>query len=745
MNKILLYIFLLTSLSFYSQVANITHCAGGTTFNLTYQYSLLIGNLNPAETTVSYHLTASDATNGANAISNPTNFIVPQNQGNLLASQTIYARINHLGNITTNYFSLIVNPYFHSLARIEPIDCNNYGTIMLDIFGGQAPFVCFINGSRSTNNFWDYGTVSTLRIPNLVTGTYHIQVIDAIGCITRGSWAIEPSSIIPLSTPTAAVTNIKCQGNKNGVITINATGGKFPLNYSIDNGKTYILDNTFTNLAAGNYTIYIKDASDCIKTIDVSVTEPNLLKMSAATTKPIDCISNAIVTTTATGGTAPYTYSKDGFTFALSNVFENSVAGIYTFYVKDASDCIKTIDVSVTEPNLLKMSATTTKPIDCISNAIVTTTATGGTAPYTYSKDGFTFAKSNVFENSVAGIYTFYVKDANGCIDQNSILISTSTPLSATITKTNVLCYGNNDGSITVNPIGGKAPYFYSLDNGENYITSNFLPNLIAGTHNILLKDALNCTFPITTTINQPTFLLLATISVSNQTVTVNATGGSGTYQYAISPNLNYFYTENKFKNLNFGNYTLLIKDTNGCYTTLEITVNPPAPLVNGNNAITQNFNQGQTLGDIKVEGENIKWYSTLKAPTNKSKKATQTSLPTTTVLTNNTTYYASQTINGIESTERLSVTAKLGSLETTDFVLKDFTYYPNPVKNIFTISNTSLIDEVSLISIKGETVLTKKINNLHYEIDLSNFTKGVYFIKVKAEGAEKTVKLIKE
>ena len=1213
MKKILLYLFLFTSLSFYAQVANEVHCAGGTTFNLTYHYSSLIGNLNPAETTVSYHLTAADASNGVNAISNPTNFIVPQIQPNLLASQTIYARINHLGNITTNYFSLIVNADFFSFANIDPINCYYNAIINLDIIGGAAPFVCLINGTPNTEPIFygNNGNPTRLHIRNLVAGTYNIEVIDAIGCLTRSSYTIEPSSIIPLDTPTAAVLNATCKGGNNGAININATGGKAPLSYSIDNGANYFPSNTFTNLAAGNYTVYVKDASACINSTSASVTEPNLLQMSTVLTKTIDCINNATVTVTATGGTAPYTYSKDGITFVQGNVFDNLVAGTYTTYVKDAKGCINqnstvitplvslnatitktdvrckgnnngsitvnatggqapytysidngftfvsstiftdlstgtysmivkddlncttSVTTTISEPILISLTTALTKPLDCISNAIVTVTATGGTAPYTYSKDGITFVQSNVFENIVAGTYTTYVKDTNGCVNSsNSITISSLTPINISSTVVNARCKGNNDATISISALGGKAPYEYLLDNGVTYVTSNVFTNLVAGTYTVIVKDALNCTSSIIATVVEPTILsttaaltkpidcinnatvtvtatggtapytyskdgftfvqnnvfenivagtyttyvkdangcinqnptvispltplnatttkkdvlckgdntgsitaiatggqapytysldgitfntsnaftnlrvgtfnitvkdtngctatttitltepaenlsatailindqgiivnanggtapynyylqnnngivvagpqkdgiftrlpigrysaqvtdvngcgyihwsvdvaqapalsatvqvdsikcnvpgtitvnasggfqpyyysfdngatytnsnvyssfkpgtytvkvrdyqntifsivamitqesvpviniaatnisckgeasgsmtvnvtsglapytysldndpflsgdsnitftnlfagthnitvkdtngclatnqvsisepvsaLMTVTTVINQTITVNATGGAGNYSYAISPNLDKFSTNNIFSGLTPGSYVVLTSDVNSCYITMNAVVDPPAPLINGQIKFTLEFKPGQTLADLIIDGQNIKWYINQNPLTGKTSKTSEVPLPLSTVIVDGTTYYASQTINGIESTERLAVTVKSATLGTNDFAIKDFTYYPNPIKNVLTVSNTSIIDEVSLISIKGETLLVKKINNLHSEIDLSNLSKGIYFLKVKAEGTEKIVKLIKE
>jgi hypothetical protein len=829
MKKILLCLFLLTSLTFYSQVVNEVHCAGDTAFNLTNHNSLLIGNLNPAETTVSYHLTAADASNGVNAISNPTNFIVPQNQG-ILVSQTIYARINHLGNITTNYYSLIVNAPFLIAASIEPINCMSNGTIRLQVLGGQPPFMCNINNayySTSDTNTPDFtyfpgGNMGTIIFSNLIPGTYNILLRDAIGCNAYGSWTIDPSSIIPLDSPTATVINVTCNGKNDGTITINATGGKAPLSYSIDNGANYVLNNTFTNLVPGNYTVYVKDANGCIKTTYVSVTEPNLLQMATAITKNIDCVSNATVTVTATGGTAPYKYSKDGIQYVQSTVFDNLLAGTYTFYVKDnngcinssnsitinpilplnisttvanasckgnndgsitinttgglapwsysidngatyvsgntftnlvpgtynvitkdASNCTSSMVAIIVEPNLLLITTAITKPIDCISNATLAITATGGTVPYTYSKDGFTFVQSNIFDNLVAGSQVFFVKDANGCEIEYLQVIPSVLPISAIATTNNINCKGDNTGSITINTTGGTGQYTYSINGGTSQ-SSNQFKNLTQGTYTITVTDSRNCSFSTTAFILEPALPLTTTFIIENQVVTLSTFGGSGSYYYAldgVKPQ-----ASNVFDNIIPGSHYIITQDVNGCiYSSSIFTINTPAPLVNGSNTITQNFTEGQTLGDIKIAGENIKWYSAPNASTSKSKKTAETPLPLSTVLVNNTTYYASQTINGIESKERLAVTAKSNALGTNDLIIKNFTYYPNPVKNVLTISNTSIIDEVSLISIKGEKVLTKKINSLRSEIDLSSFSKGVYFLKVKAEGTEKTIKIIKE
>ena len=94
----------------------------------------------------------------------------------------------------------------------------------------------------------------------------------------------------------------------------------------------------FSGLAAGPYTITVKDANACTKTATITLGAAGAaLAVTVTSTNPL-CNGGATgtITATATGGTAPYTYSKDGTTFQSSNVFSGLLAGPYTITVKDA-------------------------------------------------------------------------------------------------------------------------------------------------------------------------------------------------------------------------------------------------------------------------------------------------------------------------------------------------------------------------------------------------------------------------
>jgi uncharacterized repeat protein (TIGR01451 family) len=86
-----------------------------------------------------------------------------------------------------------------------------------------------------------------------------------------------------------------------------------------------------------------------------------------------------------------------------------------------------------------------------------------------------------------------------------------------------------------------------------------------------------------------------------------------------------------------------------------------------------------------------------------------------------------------------------VSSLSNQNFAFNNLNYYPNPVKNSLTISNSSTIDEVEITSILGQKMISKKVNDLQAEINLSELSNGVYFVKVSSDGQEKIVKIVIE
>lgn len=91
-----------------------------------------------------------------------------------------------------------------------------------------------------------------------------------------------------------------------------------------------------------------------------------------------------------------------------------------------------------------------------------------------------------------------------------------------------------------------------------------------------------------------------------------------------------------------------------------------------------------------------------------------------------------------------VATTTIISNLGIENFAFDDFNYFPNPVKNTFNVSNASTISAIEITSVLGQTMFSKKINELQTEINLSELSKGIYFVKVTSQGQEKTVKIIK-
>ena len=149
-------------------------------------------------------------------------------------------------------------------------------------------------------------------------------------------------------TPT--ITGITCPGTDDGSITIEASGGVAPYGYSID-GITFQSENTFTGLAAGTYTITIRDSNGpgtlgSIGPIEIS--EPVIPEVD------ITIIENDITIIVGSGGTTPYQYSIDGGdTFTSTNTFTDLNDGAYFILVLDGNGCqviyrVVLIDITAT-------------------------------------------------------------------------------------------------------------------------------------------------------------------------------------------------------------------------------------------------------------------------------------------------------------------------------------------------------------------------------------------------------------
>lgn len=86
-----------------------------------------------------------------------------------------------------------------------------------------------------------------------------------------------------------------------------------------------------------------------------------------------------------------------------------------------------------------------------------------------------------------------------------------------------------------------------------------------------------------------------------------------------------------------------------------------------------------------------------------------------------------------------------VSTLANENFTFNNFKSFPNPVKNTLTISNASPIETIEISSLLGQKMFSKRVNDIQTEINLSQLSNGIYFVKVTSQGNEKTIKIVKE
>ena len=463
-----------------------------------------------------------------------------------------------------------------------PVTCNGgTGTVRITGTGGTAPLSYTLNGVTNTTGIFT----------GIIAGSGYLwSVNDASGC-PPATGTIDVTEPSLLTGSAALTTEIICYGG-TATVTLSGSGGTAPLSYTF-NGVT---NNTgiFAGIQAGvNYPWSITDASDCgpvTGTLDVP--QPSQLVASAGVSSGVPCPGGtATVKLTATGGTAPLTFTFNGTT-NTTGIFAGITSGInYSWSVDDAAACGPvTGTLTVTDPLSMTGSASVSTPVPCNGGtATVTVTGNGGTLPYSFTFNGITNT-TGVFSGVSPGTgYQWIVNDANGCSPASgSIDVTEPEIITGSISVNSpIVCYGGTT-TITLSGSGGTAPLFYTFNGISN--STGIFTGITAGTAYIWsITDANSCT-PVTGVIDiiEPPALMGTITSQTNVTVvggndgsvTAEASGGTPPYIYRL--NSGSFQASGTFSTLTAGIYTITIQDGVLCEFSIPVTITDPSVPLSG-------------------------------------------------------------------------------------------------------------------------------------------------------------------
>ncbi len=465
----------------------------------------------------------------------------------------------------TNAGTIIVTDQNRTKTSVSQVNGTNR-TYIKQTYNGS-------NGSNSNTWSWDWQAPGT----NVGSITIYAASLAANGdggksgdhCYTT-TFTIQPNPCSAFSA-TVTTTDVSCNGGNDGSATANPSGGTAPYSYAWSDGQT---TKTATNLSAGTYSVTVTDAASCTATVsNIVINEPAGMTITSSSTD-VSCngAADGSASVSVSGGSAPYTYawSNGGTGAGISGLS----GGTYSVTVTDNNGCSQVVSgIVVNEPAVLQANAVATD-ISCNggSDGSITASPSGGTPPYSYawSNGGTTATISNLS----AGTYSVTVTDANNCTDvQTNITVNEPAALTATVSGTDILCNGANDGSATVTVSGGTAPYTYAWSNGATTQTAS---NLSAGTYTVTITDNSGCTYtPAAVTISEPPALTGSITSTNascgnaDGTATITVSGGVAPYSYAWSNG----GTTNSISNLASGTYTVTVTDDNGCTITESVNV----------------------------------------------------------------------------------------------------------------------------------------------------------------------------
>ncbi|HZL76593.1 MAG TPA: gliding motility-associated C-terminal domain-containing protein, partial [Bacteroidales bacterium] len=359
----------------------------------------------------------------------------------------------------------------------------NDGSVTIAGSGGTAPYMYNINGGI----FQVSGTFNTL-----IAGLYTVTVQDANLCTFNIPVTIT-QPLVPLTGSITLQTDVLCFGASTGSVTVTGVDGIAPYEYKLNAGA-YQPSGTFSSLAAGPYTVTVRDVLLSTFVINVTIIQPAAIAIGTSQVNVL-CSggNNGSATATVSGGIAPYTYSWNSTPVQTTATASGLTAGTYVVILTDANGCPSNASVTITQPSNFIV---TTAKSDVLCNGGTTGTATatpaGGTAPYTYSWNSSPMQTTATATGLTAGGYTVTVTDANLCSATGNITIAEPSLMVLDPSVTPTTCPDSHDGGITIDVTGGTSPFtvFWADPGAPTSLTRS---GLDTATYSVVVTDVNAC------------------------------------------------------------------------------------------------------------------------------------------------------------------------------------------------------------------------------------------------------------
>ena len=745
--------------TYYVEAANGTCSTTRTAVIATINPNATITSTTPASRcgngSVTLQATASSGTiswyanaTGGTALATGGSFVTPS----LTATTTYYAEASN-GSCTSARIAVVatVTPLAVLTGTTPASRCGN-GSVTLQASASSGTISWYANATGGTA----LANGGSFVTPTLsATTTYYVEAANGTCSTTRTAViaTINPNATITSTTPAS-----RCG---NGSVTLQATASSGTISWfaNATGGTALATGSSFTTPSLTATTTYYVEASNgsCTSARSAVVATVTPLPILTGTTPASRC-GNGTVTlqASASSGTISWYANATGGTalFTGGSFTTPTLSATTTYYVEAANGTCSTTRTAVIATINPNATITATTPASRCGNGSVTlqASASSGTISwYANATGGTALATGGSFVTpSLSTNTTYYVEAANGsCTSARSAVLATVNALPVLTATTPASRCGNGSVTLTATASSGTISWYANATGGTALATgSSFTtPSLSATTTYYVEAANGSCSTTRTAviaTIN-PNATITSTTPASrcgNGSVTLQATASSGTISwYANATGGTALATGGSFTTPSLTTTTTYyVEAANGtCSSARSAVVATVTITATPSGSANQTFCPGETVGQIVTNGIDVLWYN---APTG------GVPLPSSTLIVANTTYYASQTLNGgCESTTRLAVTMTTGGcLGREDFVKFKMTVYPNPTKAFVIVSANQVIQRVELVNVLGQTLFTKSFNDTEVKVYLDNLPTATYLLRVTSENqAITTYKILKE
>ncbi len=449
---------------------------------------------------------------------------------------------------------------------------------LLECDGSNDPFGYLVvaGGTEPYSVIWDNNNFVSDTLLTLGNGEESFKIIDANNCEILGSVIVEQKTEIDIEVN--LLKELVCFNRADAEAEAVPSSGVSPFIYEWDNGDETSLSR---NLKGGMNYVTVTDAKKCQSIGEIEVAMPPAIN-SVPAVSPVSCngSDDGSIELSLSGGVGNLGLSwNDGSNALIRN---GLTPGEYCYTVTDTETCQITNCITIEEPQELDFERDIIN-VGCDegNNGGINITPLGGSGEYLFQWSGpnnFSSTEQNISGLGV-GSYSLIITDKNNS-DCKTRAFDINVPVASEIgaliqTINSIECYGDETAIVRAIPSGGVPPFKYEWSDQNSTVET--LGNVPAGNYTLTITDSENCSATSEVLIEQPTELKTE-LNVTDVTchgentgeIKGTVEGGTGNYEFQWNNGA----SDINISELTAGEYSLVVKDENGCtsFLTKEIT-----------------------------------------------------------------------------------------------------------------------------------------------------------------------------